>query len=278
MKPERNDPCPCGSGKKYKKCCGASAEKPPATAHVNLRSQALAAFQRGSFAESIEYCRKLLQIAPSDFDAYHLMGLSELQSGHLANAIKCLAKAVQLEPRNPFALNNLAYAHHSLGEYAEAERCAHSALAIDPKLADAHNNLGLALAIVGRCDEAVAAHREATQLMPENALFRCNLAGALFQRGDMEGAEREYHRTLEMAPQFGAALAGLGTASLLRKNWTEARTLLEKAIAAGERKAVVFRTHLKISCFDFRRVRSTHQWPGFERRIGARGAPYIILR
>ena len=22
VKPERNDPCPCGSGKKYKKCCG----------------------------------------------------------------------------------------------------------------------------------------------------------------------------------------------------------------------------------------------------------------
>jgi len=21
-KPDRNDPCPCGSGKKYKKCCG----------------------------------------------------------------------------------------------------------------------------------------------------------------------------------------------------------------------------------------------------------------
>ena len=24
---ERNDPCPCGSGKKYKKCCGASASE-----------------------------------------------------------------------------------------------------------------------------------------------------------------------------------------------------------------------------------------------------------
>jgi uncharacterized protein YecA (UPF0149 family) len=22
--PSRNDPCPCGSGKKYKKCCGAA--------------------------------------------------------------------------------------------------------------------------------------------------------------------------------------------------------------------------------------------------------------
>ncbi len=25
-KPERNDPCPCGSGKKYKKCCGKPSE------------------------------------------------------------------------------------------------------------------------------------------------------------------------------------------------------------------------------------------------------------
>jgi len=24
MKIGRNDPCPCGSGKKYKKCCGAT--------------------------------------------------------------------------------------------------------------------------------------------------------------------------------------------------------------------------------------------------------------
>ena len=26
-KVRRNDPCPCGSGKKYKKCCGASEEE-----------------------------------------------------------------------------------------------------------------------------------------------------------------------------------------------------------------------------------------------------------
>jgi protein O-GlcNAc transferase len=240
MKPERNDPCPCGSGKKYKKCCGASAEKPPATEHVNLRSQALAAFRRGSFAESIEYCRKLLQVTPSDFDAYHLMGLCELQSGHLANAIKCLAKAVQLEPRNPFALNNLAYAHHSLGEYAEAERCARAALVIDPKLVDAHNNLGQTLAAVGHLDEAMAAYRAATLLAPENVLFRCNLAGALFLRGEPETAEREYCRTLEIAPQFAAALAGLGAVYLSQKRWAESRAMLEKAIVAGSQEAVVF--------------------------------------
>jgi len=26
-KPDRNDPCPCGSGKKYKKCCGKAGGK-----------------------------------------------------------------------------------------------------------------------------------------------------------------------------------------------------------------------------------------------------------
>ncbi len=29
MKVERNDPCPCGSGKKYKKCCGSSTSSAP---------------------------------------------------------------------------------------------------------------------------------------------------------------------------------------------------------------------------------------------------------
>jgi SEC-C motif len=33
MPPGRNDPCPCGSGRKYKKCCGdpvkLAAERPP---------------------------------------------------------------------------------------------------------------------------------------------------------------------------------------------------------------------------------------------------------
>ncbi len=31
MKPGRNDPCPCGSGLKYKKCCGAKQEGVPAS-------------------------------------------------------------------------------------------------------------------------------------------------------------------------------------------------------------------------------------------------------
>src|SRR3989442_775394 len=37
MKPGRNDPCPCGSGKKYKKCCLGKAAQSPATKAVAER-------------------------------------------------------------------------------------------------------------------------------------------------------------------------------------------------------------------------------------------------
>ena len=35
----RNDPCPCGSGKKYKKCCGNAAKKPAGPARVKLEEK-----------------------------------------------------------------------------------------------------------------------------------------------------------------------------------------------------------------------------------------------
>jgi hypothetical protein len=38
MKPGRNDACPCGSGKKYKKCCGATIPiAPAATTHAGRK-------------------------------------------------------------------------------------------------------------------------------------------------------------------------------------------------------------------------------------------------
>ena len=33
-KPGRNDPCPCGSGKKFKKCCGLGVQKKKLNASV----------------------------------------------------------------------------------------------------------------------------------------------------------------------------------------------------------------------------------------------------
>lgn len=33
IKVGRNDPCPCGSGRKFKKCCGSQSQRPPLGGH-----------------------------------------------------------------------------------------------------------------------------------------------------------------------------------------------------------------------------------------------------
>jgi len=70
--PERNSPCPCGSGKKYKKCCGAPrqrAEDKEASVERNRLSayEGVRGAQRGDFCRSYTVQKKgrLAEIAES---------------------------------------------------------------------------------------------------------------------------------------------------------------------------------------------------------------------
>ena len=56
----RNDPCPCGSGKKYKKCCGLKeqqARRPRLSSPVSLINQA--AGEKGS---PLAFARKVFKV------------------------------------------------------------------------------------------------------------------------------------------------------------------------------------------------------------------------
>jgi len=46
----RNEPCPCGSGKKYKYCCGAKAQRTPLGTKVVGSLIALALFTAAAIA------------------------------------------------------------------------------------------------------------------------------------------------------------------------------------------------------------------------------------
>ena len=77
----RNEPCPCGSGKKYKKCCyrrrlqpGLDAGPAPAwIAEVTdldaLSNQANTLIRQGSLEEAERVCQKLRQRYPDQIDA-----------------------------------------------------------------------------------------------------------------------------------------------------------------------------------------------------------------
>ncbi len=72
----RNAHCPCGSGKKYKKCC-LNASKPSAgstfvyTDLDDLSNQVPELIKQKKYAEAEEVCQKLLEQFPDQIDGLH---------------------------------------------------------------------------------------------------------------------------------------------------------------------------------------------------------------
>ena len=75
-KPGRNEPCPCGSGKKYKKCC-LHTSKPSAggtfvyTDLDDLSNQVPELINQKKYDEAEEVCRKLREQYPEQIDGLH---------------------------------------------------------------------------------------------------------------------------------------------------------------------------------------------------------------
>ena len=75
----RNDPCPCGSGKRYKHCCGALVNRSDQLRA--LMDAALAAQQRGALRDAERLYRDALAIDPDQLDALHMIGVICFRTG-----------------------------------------------------------------------------------------------------------------------------------------------------------------------------------------------------
>jgi GT2 family glycosyltransferase len=84
----RNSPCDCGSGQRYKACCGASSVAAPLTALAESSKNAgLAAQQRSEFAESVAHYDVALRLQPLDFDAAHMRAVALYQMGCMPESL-----------------------------------------------------------------------------------------------------------------------------------------------------------------------------------------------
>jgi tetratricopeptide (TPR) repeat protein len=149
----RNDPCPCGSGKKYKQCCLARDE---AAATATRAAQAAAVPARR--AESL----RSLQIIDHDTDE-----LTET-----SNAVVELVRAGKLD---------------------EAEKAAHDLLARFPDVHDGYDRLGMVCEARGDHRQAAECYRRAIAVIRDHpddydpdfeAVFR-----KLVERLDPPGAD-----------------------------------------------------------------------------------------
>lgn len=194
----RNDPCHCGSGKKFKKCC--------------LNRQVAGVLRQTDVSkDTIAVLQRIVDLFPSDINAYGNLWLALRVRGLTDQAEASYRQALTVNPNFAEAYINLGNVLSERGENEEAAGLFRKALAIKPGYAQAHNNLGKVLRDLGQLDEAVASCRRALETAPNFAEAHSNLGNALSDLGQLKAAESSYRQALTINPQFADVHSNLGS-------------------------------------------------------------------
>src|SRR6267378_1609745 len=214
----RNDPCPCGSGRKYKHCHGVvpgrtGAGRPPRTTSVDTRpslERARSLHQGGYLPEAESMYREVLKRSPNHADAMNMFGILRAQQGDPESASEWIGKAVSIDPQNAAYQFNLGKALLQLKRPSDARAALERAIALDNDYAEAHNELGLARTELGDLQAATSAFRRALHLRSNYWEAFNNLGLALHRQGRNEEASESLCRALELQPQSATVLSNFG--------------------------------------------------------------------
>lgn len=193
--PGRNAPCPCGSGKKYKHCCGAADARPLASSSTQLLQSAWNLYRQGFIVDAENLCRELLNDNGKLADAWHLLASIALQQGQTVEAVDYSQRAIRLHHKNPEYFSNLGLAYHEQGRLDEAIAQYRQAIALEPRYANAYYNLHAALLAPDDPAPAIDALRQVVALQPRDLEARFMLGLLLDYAGEPARAA-EYLQTL----------------------------------------------------------------------------------
>jgi tetratricopeptide (TPR) repeat protein len=240
VKPGRNDPCPCGSGKKYKRCCGEQMPQPPPSSSaipVDLGELATL-MNQGRYTEVEPRARRLIDAHPNLGFAWKIYGAAlALQA---KDGLHALRKASELLPADAETHFYLGNAWHDRGDLAAAIDSHRRAVDLKPDLSEAHDALGVALRDAGRLEESAASHRRALAVRPDYADAHGNLGNALKDLGRVAEAVDSYRRLCELMPESADAHNHLGNALLSLGRFAEAVACYRRVTALRPLSAVAF--------------------------------------
>lgn len=210
----RNDPCPCGSGKKYKQCCSSIK----ASSHENKITQPssqeiekiIGLFSKKNYTTAAILANEMTLKFPMHEFGWKALGSILTIMGKSEEALKPLQKAASLSPTDAEAHCTLAAALKYLGRLDEAETSCRQALKINPNHAVANYNLGIILQGLNRLDEAEASYRLAINSRPDYVDAYNNLGAVLKDMGRLSTAVTCYKQALRLKPDHAEAHGNLG--------------------------------------------------------------------
>lgn len=227
----RNQPCPCGSGKKRKHCCGDT----PRSGVVSSRKRLEEARTLRSQGRS-DQALTLLEKATFKDDSSGELVLEQarvcLELGRAEEAARLAEIACEKQGETLGVCLVLGSARFAEGRMETAETWFRRGVDLAPDSAIAHSNLANALGELGRSDEAVNEARKAVELKPGYAEGWSNLGVLLKEVKDLDGAEQALRKALSLRPALEEAERNLVVVLIDRKQYCAA---LDLAVSLVER-------------------------------------------
>lgn len=145
----RNDPCPCGSGKRYRQCCGAISEDRPATTPLPagqiefMLHNAMAHHHDGRLAEAEAGYRLILEHRPKNATVLQYLGVLTRQNGDPVRGEQLIRQALDIRAFIADFHIHLAQCLRLQGRLKEAQDCYRHVVAIRPDYVPADDDPGL---------------------------------------------------------------------------------------------------------------------------------------
>jgi len=202
----RNDPCPCGSGKKYKQCCQATLDAQQSDPNARVRENVPDLFKQaskyqksGNLEKAEEIYNLILSVSPKHVSSLYNLGLLACDTNRFDMAVELLRKAVRIEP-SADNYCSLATALKGPEHEDEAIDCLRKATVLNPADSIAYNNLGTQLLNKHRYDEALSYLQKARTLNPNEAQTLNSIGSCLVRQGKYKEAAYYYRSATEINP------------------------------------------------------------------------------
>lgn len=171
---------------------------------------ALAHHQQGDLQQAMTGYQLVLDNAPDNIDALHLLGVAQFQANNIDSAISLLEKTLALNPKHIYALLHYGIVLENTQRFNEALIIYERALAIAPDDASILFNYGNALQSLERYAEAIAAYDHALTIMPHDTNTLFNRGNALRITKHFDDAIHSYTKAIELMPDHVNALHNRG--------------------------------------------------------------------
>ncbi len=250
VEPGRNAPCSCGSGIRYKSCCGLLDPKPAETKEYNSVAKTFERAQKaqanGDYASARDGLHEVIDQVPTHVPALGLLARFCKAQGETA-ALEALARRLlKFNSYDGWAACELAGLLYGRKALDEAEKYARSAVRLDPKNAQAHNVFGMILTERNRLLAAEHHYRKALELHQPVGKLCANLALNLKRQGKLDEARAFYQQAMELEPDNVDSLLGWSDLEEVARNIKRAFELLDQVLEKhpGHTGAIMHRAKL----------------------------------